>query len=120
MQSSGGETLWRLRAERLATQLEVLRMAHVGLARRQRELRAEAQAFEAATREPRYVVRSEAIGLVYRGTSRNAALTAARNARWARPWSSVVVFDGEAVIWTSPSEWARAGARRCAAPPAAR
>ena len=101
VQSSGGETLWRRRAELLAEQLEVLRMAHVTLVRRQRELRAEAKAFEAATREPRYVVRSEAGGVVYRGTSRNAALTAARNARWARPWSSIVVFDGEAIIWKS-------------------
>ena len=104
MQSSGGETLWRLRAERLAEQLEVLRMAHVSVVRRQRELRAEADAFRAATREPRYVVRSEAGGVVYRGTSRNAALTAARNARWARPWSPVVVFDGEAVIWRSRAD----------------
>jgi hypothetical protein len=101
MHSPAGETPWRRRAEELAEQLEILRMAHVSLVRRHREMRAEAKAFAAATARPRYVVQAEVGGVVYQGTSRNAALTAARNAHWARPLSSVVVFDGEAVIWTS-------------------
>ena len=101
MQNPAAEILWRRRAERLAEQLEILRMAHVSLVRRHREMRAEAEAFDAAMARPRYVVRAGVDDDVYRGTSRTAALIAARNAQWARPWSSVVVFDGEAVIWTS-------------------
>lgn len=102
MQDAAGEMLWRRRAERLAEQLEILRMAHVSLVRRDREMRAEAEAEAArlAVASPRYVVRCDG-RVLYRGTSRNAALIAARNAQWAGPRSSVVVLDGEAVIWSS-------------------
>jgi hypothetical protein len=95
------EDHWRRRAEALASQLEILRVAHVGLARRDRELREEAARFRAATALPRYVVRSTSAGVVYEGPSREAAITAARNATWRAPMSRVEVFDGECVVWSS-------------------
>ena len=106
MQDAAGEMLWRRRAERLAEQLEVLRMAHVSLVRRDRErrARAEAEAARAAAASPRYVVRAGGRDLLYSGNSRNVALIAARNARWTSPGSYVVVLDGEAVIWTSRAD----------------
>jgi hypothetical protein len=97
---SAGDSVWRRRAEELTQQLDILRTAHVSLVRRHRELRAEAAAFRAAT-GPGYVVESERDGVVYRGASREAALTAARNASWATPFSSIVVLNGDAVVWSS-------------------
>lgn len=102
MQDAAGEMRWRRRAEQLAEQLEILRMAHISLVRRDRERRAQAEAEAArATTSPRYVVRSSDDGLFYSGNSRNVALIAARNAQWASPRSWVVVLDGGTVIWTS-------------------
>jgi hypothetical protein len=102
MQAPGGEIVWRQRAERLAEQLEILRMAHASVVRRDREQRAAAK-LEAARAQatPRYVVRAWDGGVLYRGPSRRAALIAAHNVLRATPWASVTVFDGEAVIWTS-------------------
>jgi hypothetical protein len=95
------EDNWRRRAEELASQLEILRMAHVGLARRERVMREEAAHFRAATALPRYVVRSTGNGVLYEGPSREAAVTAARNETWRAPMSRVEVFDGACVVWTS-------------------
>jgi hypothetical protein len=92
--------VWRQRAEELSQQLDILRTAHVSLVRRHRELRAEADAFSAATARPQYIVESDR-GEVYRGASRAAALTAAKNAFWSRPRSSVVVYRGDVVVWSA-------------------
>jgi hypothetical protein len=98
---SPDDSLWRRRAEQLAEQLEVLRMAHATLVRSHRDLRARAAALSPAPAPPRYVVRAAHEGVVYSGPSRTAALTAAKNAYWARPFSFVVVLDGEDVVWSS-------------------
>ena len=96
-----GESLWRRRAEQLAEQLEILRTAHATLVRSHRQLRAEAAASSAEPGGPRYVVRAESDRVLYQGLSRTAALTAAKNAGWARPHGAVVVLEGEAVVWSS-------------------
>ena len=97
-----GESLWRRRAEQLAEQLEILRTAHATLVRSHRQLRAEAAAASSSEPvRPRYVVRADSGRVLYQGLSRTAALTAAKNARWARPYGAVVVLEGESVVWSS-------------------
>jgi hypothetical protein len=96
-----GESLWRRRAEQLAEQLEILRTAHATLVRSHRQLRAEAAAWSAEPGGPRYVVRAESDRVLYQGPSRTAALTAAKNHHWLRPYAAVVVLEGEAIVWST-------------------